>query len=95
MCKGQKYIIQKSNLQPCPTCSTAEFRREWEMKEGGTSAKAKAVRTSEQCTLHGGNILDQKTFSLKYNLSERFSSPAGVADAVSEEFPRLVFGRSV
>ena len=33
VCKGQKLILTEKEFQPCPECSTAEFRRNWEAKE--------------------------------------------------------------
>ena len=32
-CKGQKFVLTAKEIQPCPKCSTAEFRRDWQVKE--------------------------------------------------------------
>jgi RNA polymerase subunit RPABC4/transcription elongation factor Spt4 len=33
VCKGQTYILTEKEIMPCPECSTAEFRNDWEAKE--------------------------------------------------------------
>src|SRR5258706_1903982 len=45
VCKGQKLVIKESNFQPCPGCSTPEFRREWETKEAERERKLRAVQS--------------------------------------------------
>ena len=32
-CKGQNYILTENEIRPCPGCSTAEFRRDRQVKE--------------------------------------------------------------
>jgi hypothetical protein len=32
-CKGQKFVIGDRKIEPCPVCSTAEFRQAWDLKE--------------------------------------------------------------
>ena len=46
-CKGQKFLLTEKEIKPCPECSTAEFRRNWEAKEaarGNRVASEKASR---------------------------------------------------
>jgi RNA polymerase subunit RPABC4/transcription elongation factor Spt4 len=33
VCKGQKFVLTEREIKPCPECSTAEFRRDWQAKE--------------------------------------------------------------
>ena len=33
VCKGQKFVLTEKEIKPCPECSTAEFRSDWEAKE--------------------------------------------------------------
>jgi hypothetical protein len=44
-CKGQNFIITERNIEPCPECSTPEFRQAWEAKEA--ERKKRARLTSE------------------------------------------------
>jgi len=44
ICKGQKFVIEEKNIRPCPACSTAEFRREWELKEAERARKMKSAQ---------------------------------------------------
>jgi hypothetical protein len=39
-CKGQNFIITERNIEPCPECSTAEFRQAWEVKEAERKKRA-------------------------------------------------------
>jgi len=32
-CKGQKFVLTEQEIKPCPECSTAEFRKDWQAKE--------------------------------------------------------------
>jgi hypothetical protein len=32
-CDGQRYVIGSRDIEPCPECSTPEFRTEWEIRE--------------------------------------------------------------
>jgi hypothetical protein len=41
VCKGQRYVLKESNIQPCPGCSTPEQRRDWEIKEAERARKRK------------------------------------------------------
>ena len=42
VCKGQKLVLSKKDIEPCPDCSTVEFRRTWEIKE---AERARKIRT--------------------------------------------------
>ncbi len=33
MCKRQKFLLTDKAIEPCPKCSTAEFRLDWQAKE--------------------------------------------------------------
>jgi hypothetical protein len=47
VCKGQRLILTEKEIKPCPECSTAEFRRDWEAKEARRAyriASEKATR---------------------------------------------------
>jgi len=41
-CKGQQYVLTEKDIEPCRECSTAEFRREWEIKETERAQKIRA-----------------------------------------------------
>jgi hypothetical protein len=47
-CKGQKLILTEKEFQPCPECSTAEFRREWQAKE---AARARRIASEKDSRL--------------------------------------------
>jgi hypothetical protein len=42
VCKGQKFVLTEKKIEPCPECSTAEFRRNWEVKEAERVRKVRA-----------------------------------------------------
>jgi RNA polymerase subunit RPABC4/transcription elongation factor Spt4 len=42
VCKGQKFVLTEKQIEPCPECSTAEFRRNWEIKEAERARKIRA-----------------------------------------------------
>jgi hypothetical protein len=42
VCKGQKFVLTEKDIEPCPACSTAEFRRNWEIKEAERARKMRA-----------------------------------------------------
>jgi hypothetical protein len=39
MCKGQKFVLTEKDIEPCPECSTAEFRTNWEIKQAERARK--------------------------------------------------------
>jgi hypothetical protein len=41
-CKGQKYVATEKDIEPCPECSTAEFRKMWEIKQAERAQKIRA-----------------------------------------------------
>ncbi len=47
VCKGQKFVLTEKEIEPCPECSTAEFRRNWEIKEAERARKVRARPVSE------------------------------------------------
>jgi hypothetical protein len=53
-CKGQKFLLTEKEIKPCPECSTAEFRRNWEAKEAAranriASEKASRLKALSEC----------------------------------------------
>jgi hypothetical protein len=44
-CKGDRLVIKDQQIQPCPKCSTPEFRREWLQREAERERRASAFRT--------------------------------------------------
>jgi len=54
-CKGQKFLLTEKEIKPCPECSTAEFRRNWEAKEAAranriASEKASRLKAASECS---------------------------------------------
>jgi hypothetical protein len=49
-CKGQKFVLTAKEIQPCPECSTAEFRKDWEAKE---AARANRIASEKASRLKG------------------------------------------
>lgn len=43
-CKGQRLVIQNRQFEPCPKCSTPEFRQEWQQREAERERRARAFR---------------------------------------------------
>ena len=43
-CHGQQYVLEADAIQPCPQCSTQEFRRDWEAREEERANKIRAAR---------------------------------------------------
>jgi len=39
-CKGQKFVIGEKTIEPCPVCSTPDFRHAWECKEAERRKRA-------------------------------------------------------
>jgi hypothetical protein len=56
-CKGQNFLLTEKEIKPCPECSTAEFRRNWEAKEAAranriASEKANRLKASLNVPKH-------------------------------------------
>ena len=47
-CNGQRLVIKDKKIQPCPQCSTPEFRKEWEMKEAERARNMRSGLTAVQ-----------------------------------------------
>ena len=45
-CKGQKFLLTEKEIKPCPECSTAEFRRNWEAKEAARANRIASEKAS-------------------------------------------------
>ena len=53
VCKGQNYILTENDIRPCPECSTAEFRKDWEAKEAirkNRIASASRLKGISECS---------------------------------------------
>jgi hypothetical protein len=44
-CKGERLVIHDKQIEPCPKCSTQEFRREWQQREAEREQRARALRS--------------------------------------------------
>jgi len=44
ICKGQCLVIQNKQFEPCPKCSTPEYRQEWQQREADRERRARACR---------------------------------------------------
>ena len=47
-CKGQKFLLTEEAIEPCPKCSTAEFRLDWQAKE---TARARRIASEKASRL--------------------------------------------
>jgi hypothetical protein len=61
VCKGQKYVIKESNIQPCPGCSTPESRARVGNQRGGASTKNE-IRRCKTIAVDDQNILVRKSW---------------------------------
>jgi len=48
VCKGQKFVLTEKDIEPCPECSTAEFRTNWETKEAERARKMRAIAAASR-----------------------------------------------
>jgi len=48
LCKGQRFVVTEKDIEPCPECSTAEFRRNWETKEAERARKMRAIAAASR-----------------------------------------------
>jgi hypothetical protein len=46
ICKGERLVIQQKRIEPCPKCSTAEFRQEWQQREAERERRALSLRNA-------------------------------------------------
>ena len=45
-CKGEKFVLAENEIKPCPECSTAEFRRDWQAKEAARARRIASEKAS-------------------------------------------------
>lgn len=45
-CKGRKFVLTEQEIKPCPECSTAEFRKDWEAKEAERARRIASEKDS-------------------------------------------------